>query len=87
MSNIDESEPSVSMTGRTFLRSAPKRRDSNIRCRACIQFTLPRSVLISPLCEMYRYGCERDQLGKVFVEKREWTIARHDENASSARSG
>jgi hypothetical protein len=29
--------------------------------------------LISPLCARKRYGCARSQLGKVLVEKREWT--------------
>ena len=54
LSNIAESDPSVSMTGRTFLRSSPNSFDENILCRACIQLTFPRSVLISPLWEMYR---------------------------------
>ena len=48
---------------------------------------LPRSVLISPLWEMKRYGWARDQLGKVLVEKRECTMAMADAISGSDRSG
>ncbi len=41
--------------------------------RANSQLTFPRSVLISPLWLMKRYGWARDQDGKVLVENREWT--------------
>ena len=37
--------------------------------------TLPRMVLISPLCKMKRLGWARSQLGMVLVEKRECTMA------------
>lgn len=37
---------------------------------ANIQFLFPLRVLISPLCANMRIGCERFQLGNVFVEKR-----------------
>src|SRR5471032_2031491 len=74
LSNMAESEPSVSMTVRILSRSLPKSPERIIDCRACIQLMLPRKVLISPLCEMYRYGCARPQDGKVLVEKRECTI-------------
>jgi hypothetical protein len=37
------------------------------------QFTLPLSVLISPLWPKTRMGCARSQLGNVFVENRECT--------------
>ncbi len=43
--------------------------------RARIQLMLPRSVLISPLWDMKRFGCARSQLGNVLVENRECTIA------------
>ena len=33
-----------------------------------IQLTLPRSVLISPLCASTRNGCASRQVGKVLVE-------------------
>jgi hypothetical protein len=36
--------------------------------RARIQLTLPRSVLISPLCAIRRYGWASSQLGNVLVE-------------------
>src|SRR5204862_7351357 len=86
LSNIAESEPSVSITVRIFFRSLPKSLDRIIDCRACIQLMLPRSVLISPLCEMYRYGCARPQEGNVLVENRECTIEMADETAESCRS-
>ena len=44
--------------------------------RACIQFMLPRSVLISPLWHINRLGWARSQDGKVLVENRECTIAK-----------
>ena len=56
-------------------RSSPKSSDASCDSRARIQLTLPRSVLISPLCAISRYGCASSQLGNVFVEKREWTSA------------
>ena len=52
LSNIAESLPSVLMTGKTFLMSSPNNLLSNCDSRAFIQFTLPRNVLISPLCAM-----------------------------------
>ena len=45
-------------------------------CRACIHERLPRMVLISPLWASKRKGCASDHVGKVLVEKREWTRAR-----------
>ena len=38
---------------------------------ARIQFLLPFTVLISPLCAIILNGCANGQEGKVFVEKRE----------------
>ena len=55
--------------------------------RACIQFRLPRIVLISPLCAMNRYGCASGQDGNVFVEKRECTSAMALTTRSSVSSG
>ena len=46
-----------------------------VSSRAIIRSTLPRMVLISPLCRMSRLGWARSQLGKVLVEKRECTMA------------
>jgi hypothetical protein len=48
---------------------------------------LPITVLISPLWAMNRNGCESGQLGKVLVEKREWTTAIAEAIRSSRRSG
>ena len=60
---------------------------ASIASRARIQFRFPCTVLISPLCAMYRYGCARSQDGNVFVENRECTSARFDWYRSSERSG
>ena len=87
LSNIAESLPSASTTGRIFARSSPNSFDSNRLSRACIQLTLPRRVLISPLWQTKRYGCARAQFGKVLVEKRECTMARHDSTRGSTMSG
>jgi hypothetical protein len=43
--------------------------------RARIQFRLPFTVLISPLCAINRNGCDSGQDGNVLVENRECTIA------------
>ena len=59
----------------TFSRSSPNRSLASVDSRARIQLMLPRSVLISPLWQMIRYGWASSQLGNVFVEKREWTSA------------
>ena len=52
-----------------------------------IQLRLPLTVLISPLCATKRYGWASGQLGKVFVEKREWTSATAVAKRRSDRSG
>src|SRR6266702_2218389 len=70
LSSVDESLPFGVMTGYTLLMFSPKTGLSSSDCRAFIQLTLPRMVLISPLWAMYRYGCASFQLGNVFVEKR-----------------
>ena len=54
--------------------------------RARIQLRLPCSVLISPLCARYRYGCASGHDGNVFVEKRLCTSASADSMRSSRRS-
>ncbi len=55
--------------------------------RARIQLRLPMTVLISPLWAMNRNGWASGQLGKVLVEKREWTRPIADSTRSSTRSG
>src|SRR5260370_37587223 len=87
LSYMAESLPDPSMIGRIFLISSPNSSDLNLVSRACIQPMLSRSVLISPLCDRYRYGCARAQFGKVLVLKRECTIATADTIAGSLRSG
>ena len=59
----------------------------NIASRVRIQFLLPCTVLISPLCAIKRYGCASGHEGKVFVEKRLCTSANDDSMRSSHRSG
>ena len=87
LSNIAESDPFGLMMGRIFRMSSPKSSLAKSAWRACIQFMLPRKVLISPLWARYRYGCARSQLGNVLVEKREWTSARADSIRGSFSSG
>ncbi len=73
---MPESLQSGSTTGNSFFSSSPNSSLFTTPWRACIQFMLPRSVLISPLWLMNRFGCARSQDGNVLVENREWTIAR-----------
>ena len=61
--------------------------DARTDSRAAIQLRFPRTVLISPLWASIRNGCASGHDGKVFVEKRECTIARRVRNRSSDRSG
>jgi hypothetical protein len=60
---------------------------ASLLSRARIQFRLPRSVLISPLCATKRYGWASGQDGKVLVENRECTSASELVTRSSDRSG
>ena len=53
LSNCPESLVDGSMIGKSF-RTSSKSGEANIAWRAYIQFTLPRSVLISPLWAMKR---------------------------------
>ena len=76
LSSMAESEPAVFTTGSTFVRSSGLKAGAAIvSSRASILSTLPRMVLISPLCTRKRFGWARSQLGFVFVEKRECTMA------------
>ena len=52
LSNIPESLPFGLMIGRILRMSSPKASASKRASRAFIQFELPRTVLISPLCAM-----------------------------------
>jgi hypothetical protein len=85
LSKLPESLVAGSQIGKSFVTSS-KSGDANIAWRATIQFRLPRSVLISPLCAMKRYGCARSHDGNVLVEKRWWTSASADTKAVSVRS-
>ena len=86
MSRHAESLWSSPMIGKSASGSSPKRCEWTPPSRTRIQFTFPRSALISPLWQMKRYGCERGQVGKVFVEKRECTSAIALSTVGSARS-
>ena len=67
-----------STTGYSSVRTRlPKRLELMTPSRAFIRFTLPRSVLISPLWANIRSGCARSQLGNVLVLKRVCTSARY----------
>ena len=66
---------------------SPKRSEASWDSRARIQLRLPLTVLISPLCATKRYGWASGQLGKVFVENREWTSAMAEAKRRSDRSG
>ena len=61
--------------GHSFSMSPPYSGEETEASRAAIQFTLPRSVLISPLWATKRYGCASFQDGKELVEKRWCTSA------------
>ena len=87
LSNWDESDPVSSSTGTSLAMSAPKCGLRNLDWRARIQFTLPRSVLISPLCADIRNGCARSQRGRTLVEKRACTSASVDVEPRVAQIG
>ncbi len=86
LSKRPESLVVESITGWMFSMSSPNSGEENCFSRATIQFSLPRSVLISPLCAMKRYGCARSHDGNVLVEKRWWTRASALTNVGSRRS-
>ena len=87
LSSMAESDPDVSTAGRTFFMSSSERTgERNVSSRASILSALPRIVFISPLWAIRRFGCARCQLGWVFVEKREWTIARAEAKSGDCRS-
>ena len=73
--------------GSTLCRSSPNSSEASCDSRARIQLMLPRSVLISPLWAIIRYGCASSQLGNVFVEKRECTSASADFVRGSCQVG
>jgi hypothetical protein len=79
LSSIAESDPLWEMTGSTLVMSSSENTSVCIvSSRASILSTFPLIVLISPLWTMSRLGCARFQLGMVFVEKRECTMAMAD---------
>ena len=64
------SEVPAGMIGLISSAASPKLFDAiRISCER-IQFTLPFSVLISPLCASIRNGCANHHCGKVLVEYR-----------------
>ncbi len=86
-SKFAESEAAGVQTGKSR-RMLPGRFGlASSASRACIQFLLPRIVLISPLWAMNRNGCASGQDGKVLVEKRECTRAMALLTRASVRSG
>ncbi len=84
-----ESEASGVQTGKSRSRFwfSPNSVLASWDSRARIQLRLPLTVLISPLWATKRYGWASGQLGKVLVEKREWTSATAVAQRRSERSG
>ena len=74
------------ISGTILARSGPSSSDDIAWRRAAIQLALPRTVLISPLWQMKRYGCASRQDGKVLVEKRWCTSASADTVSGLRRS-
>ncbi len=87
LSKTAESQPPSITIGTIFLRSSPSSAERHSASRACIQLMLPRSVLISPLWAMKRYGCASGHDGKVLVEKRWCTRASAESTSGSTTSG
>ena len=87
LSKTAESLPPSTTTGMIFLRSSPSTEERQIASRACIQLMFPRSVLISPLWAIIRYGWARGHDGKVLVEKRWCTSASAESTRGSVTSG
>ena len=85
-SKAAESELPSGISGRQRSRSWPKRFECSAASRARIQLKLPARVLISPLWASRRSGWASSQLGKVLVEKREWTTASALCSSGSRRS-
>ena len=79
LSKTPESEQSGSTTGNSCLIESAEQvaADHALACGHPVDVTLAACV-ISPLWHMKRLGCARSQLGNVFVENREWTMARWD---------
>ncbi|SKZ72266.1 Uncharacterised protein [Mycobacteroides abscessus subsp. abscessus] len=74
-------------TGKIFCAAPSPNSDVSISAsRARIQFSLPVTVLISPLCATRRNGCASGHDGKVLVEKRECTRPSALSTAESCRS-
>ena len=73
-------------TGKIFSTSDPKTSVLISASRARIQFSLPVTVLISPLWAMRRNGWASGQDGNVLVENRECTMPSALSIRSSCRS-
>ncbi len=86
LSNMAESDPVLLIAGSTLCICPFRYSDSMFSSLASILSALPRMVLISPLCTMSRLGWALSQLGLVFVEKRECTMAMADSKSALCRS-
>ena len=74
-------------TGTILSRSWPPNTSVLINAsRARIQFSLPVTVLISPLCAIRRNGWANGHDGNVLVENRECTMPNALVSRSSCRS-
>ena len=67
-SNAAESDDPPGMIGLISSAISPNAEEAMRISWLFIQFTLPFSVLISPLCANMRNGCANHHCGNVFVE-------------------
>ena len=82
LSKVAESDPPGAHDRERLREVAPEELRGELRLAGAHPVDVAAcSVLISPLCAMTRNGWASSQLGKVFVEKREWTRARRAREA------
>ena len=74
LSSMAESLPPWLTMGRILPMSSFRYLLAMVSSRASMVSTLPRMVLISPLCRIKRLGWARFQLGEVLVENRLCTM-------------
>ena len=70
LSSMALSDPPSCTTGSSSRNVSANRGEESVSSRMRIQFTLPVSVLISPLCASMRNGCAVYHMGNVLVEYR-----------------
>src|SRR4030095_1197657 len=78
LSSAEESDASGWMMGFRSSIAPPEPSYSRRASWLFIQLTLPRMVLISPLCASTRNGWASFHWGEVLVEERWWEMAKSD---------